>query len=261
MNERQFAVAKKDFRGITSNKQVLAVMLIVPLALTVVLPTILILTTYFSPESASDFQKLIDMLPISAGGDTRQMIIYLVINKIMPAFFMIIPIMASSVMAASSFVGEKEKQTLETLLYSPLYLKQLFVAKIFAAFAVGISVTYISFAAMLAILQAEVFIITGSLVAVEISWAVVLLLVSPSVSLIAIALTVRGSAKAQTVEQAQQSAVFLIFPIIALVISQLAGIMILNTGILLALGAVLAALCAVLIKSSAKNFTYEKLLG
>ena len=80
MNERQFAVAKKDFRGITSNKQVLAVMLIVPLALTVVLPTILILTTYFSPESASDFQKLIDMLPISAGGDTRQMIIYLVTN-------------------------------------------------------------------------------------------------------------------------------------------------------------------------------------
>lgn len=46
-------------------------------------------------------------------------------NKAVDSILMI-PVMASSVMAASSFVGEKEKHTLETLLYSPLSLKQLF---------------------------------------------------------------------------------------------------------------------------------------
>lgn len=61
----------------------------------------------------------------------------------------VLMVRASSVMAASSFVGEKEKHTLETLLYSPLSLKQLFQSKILAGFLVGMMVSYISFAAMM----------------------------------------------------------------------------------------------------------------
>ena len=37
MNSGQFALIKKDIRGITSNKQIFAVLLIVPLVLTIVL--------------------------------------------------------------------------------------------------------------------------------------------------------------------------------------------------------------------------------
>lgn len=66
---------------------------------------------------------------------------------------MIIPIMASSVMAASSFVGEKEKHTLETLLYSPLSLGRLFQSKILAGFSVGMMISYSSFAAMLLVME------------------------------------------------------------------------------------------------------------
>ena len=80
------------------------------------------------------------------------MILGLVLNKIMPAFFLLIPVMASSVMAANSFVGEKEKHTLETLLYSPLSLKQLFQSQMLAGFSVGMLVSYISFAAMIDVL-------------------------------------------------------------------------------------------------------------
>ena len=84
------------------------VMLMVPLALTIVLPSILVSVTVLVPESASDFQRLLDMLPVPAGEyDQKQMILGLMLNKIMPAFFLLIPVMASSVMAASSFVGEK----------------------------------------------------------------------------------------------------------------------------------------------------------
>lgn len=108
MNNGQFTLIKKDIRSITSNKQIFAVLLIVPLVLTVVLPSVFVLVLTQKPDAASDFQKLLDM----------------------PPFFLIVPIMASSVMAASSFVGEKEKHTLETLLYSPLSLRQLFQSKV-----------------------------------------------------------------------------------------------------------------------------------
>ena len=175
MNIQQIALIKKDIRSITSNKQVLMVMLIVPLALTIVLPSIFVFVTLLAPESTSDFQKLLEMLPVSAGGQNQeQMILWLMLNKIMPAFF--------------------------------------------------------------------------------------LMIIAPAISLVAIAVTVRGSAKAQTIEEAQQCAVFLIFPILALVIGQFSGVMLVNSWLLLGLGIVLAVLDILLMRGAARKFTYEKLL-
>ena len=261
MNAQQLALIKKDFRSITSNKQVFMVMLMVPLALTIVLPSIIVFVTVLVPESASDFQKLLDMLPVPAvEHNQQQMILGLVLNKIMPAFFLMIPVMASSVMAASSFVGEKEKHTLETLLYSPLSLKQLFQSKILAGFSVGMMVSYISFAAMILVLEMEMLFLNGSMVMPDISWLLIMLLIAPAVSLVAIAVTVRGSAKAQTIEEAQQRAVFLIFPILALIIGQFSGVILVNSGLLLGLGVVLAVLAVLLMRGAARSCTYEKLL-
>ena len=237
------------------------VMLMVPLALTIVLPSVIVFVTVLVPESTADFQRLLNMLPVTAGEhNQKQMILGLVLNNIMPAFFLMIPIMASSVMAASSFVGEKEKHTLETLLYSPLSLKQLFQSKILAGFSVGMMVSYISFAAMMLVLEMEMLFLTGNGIMPDMNWLVIMLLIAPAISLVAIAVTVRGSAKAQTIEEAQQRAVFLIFPILALVIGQFTGIILVNSGLLLGLGIVLVVLDLVLMRGAAGKFTYEKLL-
>ena len=261
MNVRQLAVTKKDIRGVTLNKQVFAVLLIVPLALTIVLPSIFVLMTAFAPDAASDFQKILDMLPADNGARSQQQRIFgLILNNIMPVFFLMIPIMASSVMAASSFVGEKEKHTLETLLYSPLSLKQMFQAKILAGFSVGMMVSYISFAAMMLVLELEVFLLTGKAILPSSSWLAIMLLIAPAISIIAIAVTVRSSAKAQTIEEAQQRAVFLVFPILALLIGQFTGILLISAGLLWGVGAVLAALDVLLMRGAAGSFTYEKLL-
>lgn len=94
MNERQLALIKKDIHGITSNKQVVRVMLILPLALVLVLPSIIILTTLLVPDTASDFEVLLNMLPVTAGNASKQqLILALILNKIMPAFFLIIPLL------------------------------------------------------------------------------------------------------------------------------------------------------------------------
>ena len=261
MNAQQLALIKKDIRSMISNKQVLMVMLMVPLALSIVLPSIIVFVTVLVPDSVSDFQKLLEMLPVPAGEyNQEQMILWLMLNKVMPAFFLIIPVMASSVMAASSFVGEKEKHTLETLLYSPLSLKQLFQSKILAGFSVGMMVSYISFAAMMLVLEIEMLFLIGSGMMPDISWLIIMLFIAPAISLVAIAVTVRGSAKAQTMEEAQQRAVFLIFPILALVIGQFTGVILVNSVLLLGLGIVLAVLDVLLMRGASRRFTYEKLL-
>lgn len=261
MNFGQFALIKKDMRSVTSNKQVFAVLLIVPIVLTIALPSIFVFVISFAPDAASDFQKLLDMLPAPNGEYSQQQQIFsLILNQIMPSFFLIIPIMASSVMAASSFVGEKEKRTLETLLYSPLSLRQLFQSKILAGLSVGMMISYSSFAAMLLVMELEFFFLTGNLLLPAASWLAIMLLIAPAISLVAIAVTVRSSAKAQTIEEAQQRAVFLIFPILALLIGQFTSIILISAGLLWGVGIVLAALAILLVKGAAGNFTYEKLL-
>lgn len=260
MNAKLLALVKKDVRSITANKRVLTSMLVVPLVLTIVLPSIFVIGGVLEPESIADFQVLLDMLPVTVEGNEQQLFLSLLLNNIMPVFFLMIPIMASSVMAASSFVGEKEKHTLETLLYSSLSLRQIFHAKILSALFVGIGVSFLSFGAMLLIVEVEMLALTGVGVLPDISWLVVLLLISPAISLAGIAITVRGSAKAQTVEEAQQKAVFLIFPLLALIIGQFSGAMLVSTWLLLGLGAALVVLDVLLMRGVAGRLTYENLL-
>ena len=260
MNRAMLSLMKKDFKGITANRRLFSAILIVPLVLTVFLPSLFIVLIHFAPDDP-DFQSLAGMLPQSLQGGSLEMTIAgLVLNYIMPLFFLMIPIMTASVMAASSFVGEKERRTLETLLYSPLSLKQIFRAKVAESFLLSMLVSFLSFFAMLVVVEAELFFLAGGLLLPGASWAAILLLVSPAISLIAVTLIVRRSAKAQSVEESQQGAVFLIVPVILLVTGQFSGVLLVSVWLLLGIGAVCALLAWLLLKSAMGKFTYEMLL-
>jgi len=152
MNGMQIAIIKKDFRNVISNKRFFSVLLIVPLVLTIIVPSVFILGIHFAPGDTGDFQKMLDMLPLNGQTDTAgRTLMDLILNNIMPIFFVIIPVMAASIMAASSFIGEKEKRTLETLLYCPLSLKQIFQSKVLASFILSMVVSFISLFAMLVV--------------------------------------------------------------------------------------------------------------
>ena len=261
MNSAMTAIVKKDLYEITANRRMLLTLLIVPLVLTVLLPVVFVLLIYFVPEEASDFQSLLALLPpqASSAGFERTAS-ELVFNHILPVFFLIVPVMESSVMSASSFVGEKEKSTLETLLYSPLSLKQIFRAKVLASFLLSMAVSLLSFFLMLFVFETVVLLLSGGLILPGIEWLLIMLLVSPALSMIAITLIVRVSVKAQSVEDAQQGAVFLLLPVLALVIGQFAGMLLISAWILLGIGCLCALLAGLLMKKAMGRFGYEQFL-
>ena len=168
--------------------------------------------------------------------------------------------MAASVMAASSFVGEKEKRTLETLLYCPLSIKEIFQAKIFASFIMSMMVSFASFFAMIIVVETEVFLTMEQFIWPNISWLFIMLLLAPSISLLAITFIVRISAKAQTMEEAQQRSAFLILPLVLVMVGQFSGILLLNTWALLVMGIVLMLIAGFFINNSMKKLSYEMLL-
>lgn len=260
MNQAMLAIIKKDFRSITANRRLFVSLLVVPLCLIIVMPSIFMLTAHMAPND-SDLQAMLELVPQSSwSGSAEQTLMDLVFNYILPVFFLIIPIMASSIMAASSFVGEKEKHTLETLLYAPLTLNQIFRSKVMASFLLSMLVSLLSFVSMILVVETEAFFLLGALLIPKVNWLIILLLLSPGVSMIAVTLIVRVSAKAQSMEESQQSAVFLILPLVLLIAGQFSGVMLLSPLLLLALSLVCGVIAWLLLKKSMKRFSYELLL-
>lgn len=260
MNQAMIGIIKKDFRSITANRRLFVSLLVVPLCLIIVMPSIFMLTAHMAPND-SDLQAMLELVPQSSwSGSAEQTLMDLVFNYILPVFFLIIPIMASSIMAASSFVGEKEKHTLETLLYAPLTLNQIFRSKVMASFLLSMLVSLLSFVSMILVVETEAFFLMGAFLIPKLNWLIILLLLSPGVSMIAVTLIVRVSAKAQSMEESQQSAVFLILPLVLLIAGQFSGVMLLSPLLLLALSLVCGVIAWLLLKKSMKRFSYELLL-
>ena len=260
MNSSMLAIMRKDLRGVTVNRRLFSSLWILPVIFTVFLPSVFNFIFYVSPED-SDFTKMIDLLPASMQtGDLTQIMADLALNNIMPVFLLIIPVMTSSIMAASSFVGEKEKHTLETLLYSPLSLKQIFQAKVLASFSLSMLVTFVSCILLFVVFGIENYILSGWIPMPSLTWLVLLFLLSPSISLIAVTLIAPGSAKAQSVEESQQSASYLVIPVVLLIVGQVSGILLINAGILFLLSILSAVIAWFLMQKSMKNWNYEKLL-
>jgi len=261
INSMQKAIIFKDFKAVTTNKNLMTALIIVPLVFTVIIPIIFIAVIHFAPEQTSDFEEILGMLPEEMKSDNMsETIIGFLLNYIMPVFFALIPIMASSIMAASSFVGEKEKRTLETLLYSPLTLTQIFQSKVWASFLLSMSITFSSFIIMIIVVETAVLLTLGHFILPGISWIITMIVVAPAVSLLAIVFIIKGSAKAQTMEESQQRAIFLIMPLLLMIIGQFTGLVMINAWYLLIIGGIAGIVAWLLMIGSMKKFSYEMLL-
>lgn len=155
MKAAMYAIIKKDFRGVANNRRLFSALLIVPLVLTVIFPSIFVITIYFVPDDPA-VTKLMSLLPEAVQMESMELTLSsMILNYILPVFFLMIPITTASIMAASAFVGEKERHTLETLLYCPLTLKQIFQAKVWASFLLSMLVSVISFVAMFLVIETQ----------------------------------------------------------------------------------------------------------
>ena len=118
----------------------------------------------------------------------------------------------------------------------------------------------ISFAVMLLVTELEAYFLLGTLLVPGVNWLVILILVSPAISLIAVTLIVRGLCESQDSRGIPAKRCFLILPIILLVVGQTTGLMLVNGWILLGLGVICALIAALMLKMCMGRFTYEMLL-
>ena len=106
-----------------------ASLMIVPLVLMIFLPSIFLVMLRFAPADP-DIENFWRFCPGDASGDLAAGSSRTDDEFHSAALLLMIPVMTASIMAASAFVGEKEKHTLETLLYCPCRSVRFFAPRL-----------------------------------------------------------------------------------------------------------------------------------
>ncbi len=264
MNSRAtWAIIRKDLIVVLRTKAVALPMLLVPVLLLVVMPVILgIVARYASdPAVASelDIDRMAASLPAAAasaisGLTVEQQFAYLALVYLMAPLFLLIPSVVAVVVAADSFAGEKERKTLEALLYTPLTDRHLFVAKVLSAcmpaFVIGVG----SFVVYSIVANIAAWPVMGTIFFPTPMWFVLVFWLSPAVAVLSLGGTVLVSAHVGTYQAAYQLGSLVVLPILFLIIGQVQGLLFFQTSLVFAIGFVFWALGATLVFLGARSF-------
>ena len=270
MNTRAIsAIARKDLRVALQNKGVVLPIIILPLILFVVLPWIMAYAaslTDMSGASMSNVDEILKRMPagllneLSGYTFKQQMLVFTLVYMLAP-MFLIMPLMVSSVLAADSFAGEKERKTLEALLYTPTTDRELFSAKLLGPWAAAVAVALLSFVLYAVMVNAAAWGSIGRIFFPNPMWIALVFWVTPAVAGLGLVVMVFVSARAQGFQDAYQTGGLVVLPVIFLIIGQLSGVMYFSLGLVLLVGLAIWLLDAILLWFASKSFRRGELMA
>ncbi len=266
---KAWLVFKKDWTEIKRNWQVLLPIIIVPIIFSVVLPAIVlgISGTPIEDSQSGDFDTLIGILPLDiqaqlSNFNPNQIMVYIMVLYFFAPFFLIIPVMASSVLGSDSFAGERERKTIEALLATPLSDSELFMGKVLVSFIPAMLVTFVSFGIYTVLVDVMTYsMFNGMLLLPNLNFLIIILGVAPVLALCSIGLTVMISAKVKGFKEAQQISVLLLIPVLGLVFGQISGLLVLGPLVLALLIGLFAVIDVVVFYLGVKVFQREEILS
>ncbi len=264
MNMRRvLSLARKDLTEVKSNKTVWMPMLILPLFYMVLFPLLFtVLSGQIETSAESSMAELRTFMvtmpaPIAALLDgrtgTQQMQIFL-LGIFMAPMFLILPLMFSSIIAAESFAGEKERKTLESLLYTPATDTELFLGKALAAVTPAILIAWFSFIVYTVMVNLTTNQTLGGAWFPLPGWYPVVFWITPAAAFLGTMFTVLISARAKTFMEAYQSGGMLVLLVLGLMAGQMTGILYLGVEVGLLVGVVVWLVDLVLLRLCIRMF-------
>jgi ABC-2 type transport system permease protein len=230
-----------------------------PALMLTILPLLGLWAVRRAPDSAPQDNTLTDANPLLVGLGGREFG-QAILGQQLSVFFFLLPLIIPSVIAAYSIVGEKAGRTLEPLLASPLRTWQLLLGKTLAALLPAVAVTWLL--GGLFVLGVRALAVSPRVVAAVITpgWLTVLILCTPLLALVTIALMVGISARVHDPRTAQQISGVLVLPVVTFVAGQVTGRLVLSPALAVGLTVVLALLAALTLLVASRLFAREAVL-
>lgn len=262
------AVAERDLTVVLRSKGVLLPIVIVPLIMLVILPAAIgFLTPLMDAAGELDeISQFLDMMPPAMAQRFAQytpnqtMVVFTLIYMFAP-LFLILPMMTASTIAAGSFAGEKERKTLEALLYTPTTDLELVLGKLMTAWIPAMAVTFVGFVLYGVVVNVSAWQTMEHIFFPTAMWIVLILWLAPAAAGLGLATMVLVSAKANTFQDAYQLGGMVVLPILMLVFGQLAGVVYLSPLFVFLTGLVLWIVDAVILWFAAKTFRRTEIIA
>lgn len=227
------AIVRKDLKVIRRSRGVMIPLIVVPVLVCVLLPGLFAALPQFLGDIAytdtqSDLALWLEQLPpmlqqqFEGYSDAQRMVILMAVYYFAP-MYLILPLMVSSVIAADSIAGEKERKTLEALLYTPTSDRDLLAAKLLSAWVPAVMVAWLGFALYAVVLNGVGWPLFGRIFFPNALWWWLALWVAPALAGIGLGFTVLISARVGTFQEAYQLGGLVVLPVVALMISQSTG--------------------------------------
>src|SRR5690606_18550844 len=150
------------------------------------------------------------------GLDPAQQVVVLGLVYLLAPLFLIVPLMVASVLAADSFAGEKERGTLEALVYSPISDRDLMLAKMLSAWLPAVVVGCICFVVYCVTANVAAWPTMGRVFMPTTMWLVLLVWVMPAAAAVGLGTSVIVSSRVRTFQEAYQLGGVVVLPIVAL---------------------------------------------
>ena len=261
------ALMRKDLKVVLQNKGVVIPIVVLPLILFIVIPgLVLFIPSATSSANNNDLAQLMAMVApglrdqlVGLTPDQAGAVFFLV--YMMAPLFLIVPLMVSNVIAADSFVGERERKTLEALLYTPTTDGELLVGKMLSALVPAIIVSWAGYVLYSVVADLASAQLMERALFPNPLWNVIALWVAPAAAGLGLTSMMLVSVRAKTFQDAYQTGSLVVLPIVLLLIGQIAGVLYFNIWLALGLGLVLWIIDAVLLFYGRQTFHRSELIA
>ena len=272
MNWRSiWAIARKDLMEVRQNKMAWGPAIALPVIFAVAMPMLfIILPQVIPPEDIEremgDINTLLANLPptmqtLFDGKSLEQMFVIYMAGFMFAPMLLILPLMFSSVVGSDSFVGERERKTLEALLHAPTSDMELFLGKVLAAVLPAIALSWLTHVLYIVVVNVASFPLFGEIWFPLDSWWPMMFWLTPALAVLGISATVLISSRVKTFMEAYQMSGSLVLFVLALVFGQISGVLILGSGTVLVIGTLVWAVDAALIYVSVSQFKRSALVA
>lgn len=232
------AIAEKDIIDAANNRINIYGALVVSFIFALLIPLLVTQAPAFDPNFSGQeaFDEVEALIPpplyhLISTLEPEKLFIVIVLGYLIAPLFLVIPLMVSCIIASEAFVGEKERKTLEPLLYTPATDSELFLGKISAAMIPGILYTWLNFIVFTLVANIAGLPIMGKFWFPTMNWIVMMIFLVPVISLLGVSVTIIISTRVRTFMEAYQATGILVLLVVGLMIAQSLGLLFLSPGV------------------------------
>ncbi|TMC67440.1 MAG: ABC transporter permease [Chloroflexi bacterium] len=249
-------VLEKEWLELRLQRALLLATLFLPVLITALAVTVFFVAGRFS----GNFNTAGVPLPPELASLSPLELAQAIVGRQFSVLFLLLPIFVPTVLASYAIVGEKRERTLEPVLATPIRTWELLVGKALAALIPALAVTIAAAAVFVAGILA--FAVSDRVrdVVVTAGWVIAVLVDTPLLALIGVALIVVLSSRVNDPRTAQQISAVLIVPVLLLLFGQLAGVIVLGPALALGIGLILALIAAFALWIATQLFQREAIL-